>query len=265
MDDEDDNDNSLFRTPIGSSSHRDPRMISVVISCQYSVACLFLGMFLILSGIMIVNFAETKSMIDKTNEWNQQQAKSSFAKRHQIVAVTSSSTISTIKASNHETESPNPGSGSSSVAGTGSGAGTNQGSGEEAPKEPISKLIGMAMLIAGLVMTGLAIVLFLFASIMFLKTQTHPPPESSIIHWSRSYDIVPDIVVWPEEARLNDHDENQIENKNDHEDHKLDHHEDVQTSKDHHNETSKEARGTDSIDSGVNLADELRLNVETVS
>lgn len=49
--------NELFRTAIVS---RDPRYPFIITLCNYSLASLFLGMFLILSGVMLTTFTEQK-------------------------------------------------------------------------------------------------------------------------------------------------------------------------------------------------------------
>ncbi len=45
----------LFRTTF---INRDTRLLKVYITCQYCIASLFLGMFLVLSGIMITSYVE---------------------------------------------------------------------------------------------------------------------------------------------------------------------------------------------------------------
>lgn len=122
----------LFR---GSIINRDSRLIPVYVSCQYCIACLFLGMFLILSGIMITTFAEDeeKTFIESEVHYK-----------------------------------PNGNS--------------------------TAKAVGLIILISGCIVISLAIILFFYASLMFLKTTSTPPEEN----WESLQEHPPEIVVSPD-------------------------------------------------------------------
>ena len=64
----------LFRTTF---IQRDSRLIKVYVTCQYCIASLFLGMFLVLSGIMITSYAENYRKDDLTEEQLQQKTRNS--------------------------------------------------------------------------------------------------------------------------------------------------------------------------------------------
>ncbi|KAI2800036.1 hypothetical protein RDWZM_000576 [Blomia tropicalis] len=55
----------LFRHEI---VHDDPRIPTIITTCSYSLAGLFLGMFLTLSGLMLTTFANEHRMETPTNE-----------------------------------------------------------------------------------------------------------------------------------------------------------------------------------------------------
>src|SRR5882724_7185039 len=104
----------LFRTTF---INRDPRLLKVYISCQYCIASLFLGMFLVLSGIMVSSY---------------------YSDIHRNKGLTESQ----IKYN--------------------------------------SKMFGLIIMISGCVLLFLALILFFYSALMFLKTKTTPPEDNWI-------------------------------------------------------------------------------------
>ncbi len=118
----------LFR---GSIINRDSRLIPVYVSCQYSIASLFFGMFLVLSGVMVTTNAENED----ENHINQSDA-NYFSNKNRT-----------------------------------------------------SRIVGLILLIAGCISISLAIILFFYASLMFMKTTTTPPD------WNCSQELPQEVVV----------------------------------------------------------------------
>ena len=154
----------LFRTQITS---RDPRYSSIISLCSWSMAGIFLGMFLTLSGVMLTPIDENEHHEDSL-----------------ILQETSSNFPSTF-VSNQTLQNSEA---------------------KEKDKEIIRHFFGLFLLISGCLLIIASLILLMVASLLYLRTTTRPPvtndtdPEPNTV-WNyldsidQSKQINPEIIL----------------------------------------------------------------------
>ena len=123
----------LFRTQITS---RDPRYGTIISLCSYSMAGIFLGMFLTLSGVMLTSIDENEENFEIND--NLHHHKPLFEKNLNMTS-------------------------------------TFDANDKDKNNEGLRHFFGLLLLISGCLLIIISLVLLMLASLLYLRTTTRPP------------------------------------------------------------------------------------------